>query len=124
MITRQTKGGIPNLPFLDVKDEILGNEYELSLVFPTIELATDLHIQWKKKDGPVNILSFPLDERSGEIFITLSQARKEARKFDRSYGNHLMFLFIHGCLHLKGMTHGHLMEKSEKKYFSKFEQKK
>jgi len=119
-ITRQTKGGIPNLPFVDVKNEILGKKYELSLIFPTLDLAEELHIQWKKKAGPVNILSFPLDTDSGEIFLTLAQARTEAKKFNRSYREHTLFLFIHGCLHLKGMIHGHAMEKDENKFYAKY----
>lgn len=119
-IIRQTKGGIPILPFVDIKNAILGTDYDLSLVFPTLQHSTELHLQWKKKSGPVNILSFPLDDSSGEIILTLSQARTEAKKYNRSYYNHLVFLFIHGCLHLKGMTHGAKMEKQERFYCEQF----
>lgn len=119
-ISRQTKGGIPNLPFLNIKEDILGKDYDLSVLFPTLDLAEELHIKWKKKPGPVNILSFPLDENEGEIIMTLSQARKEAKNFERSYHNHLIFLFIHGCLHLKGMTHGAKMEKEERIFYKKY----
>ena len=122
-IRRDTKGRIPNLPFREVKNAILGKAYELSLVFPDGKVSENLHVRWKKKEGPVNILSFPLDENTGEIFITLSQARKEAKKFERTYFPHLLFLFIHGCLHLKGMKHGAKMEKEEKKFFRIFLEK-
>ncbi len=119
-ITRQTKGRIPTLPFLDIKNDILGKEYDLSLLFPDGKLSEELHIQWKKKSGPVNILSFPLDKKEGEMIITLSQARKEAKNFERNYKEHLTFLFIHGCLHLKGMTHGAKMEKEERFFYAKY----
>lgn len=119
-IIRHTKGGIPILPFVQMKNDILGAEYDLSLVFPTIENSKLLHQKWKKKSDPVNILSFPLDEDSGEIILTLSKARSEAPKYGRSYHNHLVFLFIHGCLHLKGMTHGGKMEKEERFFYEKF----
>ncbi|MCD5390042.1 MAG: rRNA maturation RNase YbeY [Candidatus Pacebacteria bacterium] len=119
-ILRQTKGRIPTLPFVEVKEAILGKKYDLSLTFPTLDLAEELHIKWKKKTGPVNILSFPLDQNEGEIILTLSQARKEAKNYDRNYRDHLVFLFIHGCLHLKGMTHGAKMEKEERFYCKKF----
>lgn len=119
-IIRHTKGGIPILPFVEMKNAILGKDYELSLVFPTLENSIQLHKQWKKKSGPVNILSFPLDVNSGEIILTLSQARTEAKKYHRSYHNHLIFLFIHGCLHLKGMTHGAKMEKQERLFYAEF----
>jgi probable rRNA maturation factor len=119
-IVRQTKGGIPILPFVHMKEALLGKKYDLSVVFPTLADSEELHLQWKKKPGPVNILSFPLDETSGEIILTLSQARKEASKHGHSYHNHLIFLFIHGCLHLKGMTHGAKMEKEERFFCKKF----
>ena len=119
-IIRQTKGRIPILPFVDIKEAILGKNYELSLVFPTLDQSQELHLQWKKKSGPVNILSFPLDETSGEIILTLSQARREAKKYGRGYHNHLIFLFIHGCLHLKGMTHGAKMEQQEGIFYEQF----
>ena len=121
-VIRRTKGGIPILPFCDIKDAILGPDYELSIVFPTLEESIELHQRWKKKDDPVNILSFPLDETSGEIFITLSKARSEASKYERSYYDHLIFLMVHGCLHLKGMVHGAKMEKQEKIYYTQFQQ--
>ena len=121
-IIRQTKGEIPHLPFLKIKESILGKEYELSVLFPNIKLAEELHVKWKKKEGPVNILSFPLDKKSGEIIMTLEQARREAKKFNHSYKNHIIFLFIHGCLHLKGMAHGAKMEKEERFFYKKFSQ--
>ena len=119
-IIRQTKGRIPILPFANIKQAILGPEYELSLVFPILADSIRLHKEWKKKPGPVNTLSFPYDELSGEIIITLSQARTEAKKYGRSYQDHLCFLFIHSCLHLKGMTHGAKMEKQEKIFYKQF----
>ncbi len=121
-IIRRTKGGIPILPFALIKKAILGNEYELSLVFPTQTESIQLHKVWKKKDSPVNTLAFPLDTTSGEIIITLSQARKEAAKYMRNYHNHLVFLFIHSCLHLKGHVHGAKMERQERFFYQQFKQ--
>lgn len=122
-IQRQTKGRIPNLPFVQVKNDILGKDYELSLFFPNTKTSIELHKKWKKKDDVVNILSFPLDEYSGEIILTLNAARREAKNFNHTYYQHILFLFIHGCLHLKGMTHGAKMEKEENFFYKKYAQK-
>jgi len=119
-ISNETRTKIPALPFVEIKNAILGKKYELSLVFPNKKTATDLHIEWKGKEGPVNILSFPLDKNEGEIFISLDQAKTECKNFYRSYENYLAFLFIHGCAHLKGYTHGNPMEAYEKKIRAKF----
>lgn len=119
-ILRKTNGKLPSLPFVRIKNDILGKKYDLSVVFPNILEATKLHIEWKKKNSPVNILSFPLSKTEGEIIISLSQARVEAKKYDRSYIEHLTCLFIHGCAHLKGHVHGHTMDVFEKKFQKKF----
>ncbi len=119
-IKRQTKGRIPNLPFSDIKNDILGEKYDLSLLFPSKELSIKLHKKYKEKKTPVNVLSFPLDKENGEIVITLSEARNEAKKYSRNYHNNLIFLFIHGCLHLKGMDHSARMEKEEEFYYKLF----
>lgn len=119
-ITNETKIKIPNIPWVEIKNTILGKKYELSLVFPTVKNATELHLDWKNKPGPVNILSFPIDTNVGEIFISLHQAKTECGKFDRAYENYVAFLFIHGCAHLKGHIHGNEMEKYETKIRKKF----
>jgi probable rRNA maturation factor len=119
-VTRTTKGTLPNVPFVRIKNAILGKKYTLSLVFPNRAVAKQLHKQWKKKNTPANILSFPLDTHEGEIFISLEMARREAKKYQHLYIEHLTYLFIHGCAHLAGHTHGHDMEKFEEIYRKNF----
>lgn len=120
-ISNETRAKIPVIPFVEIKNTILGGKYELSLVFPNKKTATELHIDWKGKPGPVNILSFPLDKNEGEIFISLDQAKTECIKFERDYKNYVAFLFIHGCAHLKGYVHGNTMESYERKIRKKFD---
>lgn len=119
-IIRETTGKLPSLPFLRIKNAILGEDYELSLVFIGRTKAIAMHKEWKSKDDPVNILSFPLSKSEGEILISLEKARSECKNFDRKYENYLAFLFIHGCVHLKGYAHGSKMEALEKKYRAQF----
>jgi probable rRNA maturation factor len=103
-----------------IKKEILGSKYELSLVFCAAKKIQNLNNTYRKINKPTDILSFPLSKTSGEIFICKSETRKMAREFDRSYDNFLVFLFIHGCVHLKGYDHGPKMEKLEAKFRKKF----
>ncbi len=122
-VLRETKGGLPNLPFISFKEQILGRKYDLSLVFVGTKKATELYTQFKNKNHPLDILSFPLDPETGEIIMCLSQLRAHAKQYNRSFTDHIMFMFIHGCLHLSGHTHYNdvdhaLMEIEENKYFS------
>lgn len=116
-----TKGALPSVPFADIKKEILGEKYNLSLVFCGNRKSKELNKIYRDKDYPTNVLSFPLDKKNGEIFIAPSVAKKEASKFDKNYLDFVGFLFIHGLLHLKGMEHGSTMEKAEVKFQKLFD---
>lgn len=119
-ISNKTKGKLPRLPFVVMKNKILGEDYELSVVCVSKKESQRLNKQWRDKDYPTNILSFPLTENSGEIVLQLDIVKRDAPNFDMNYTNFLKFLVIHGCLHLKGFEHGSTMEKEEKKYLKIF----
>lgn len=115
-----TKGTLPRVPFSEIKKAVLGAKYELSLVVSPPARMRALNKQYRGKDAPTDILAFPLSPKGGEIFLCPADARSEAKKFGRPYENFLAFLFIHGCVHLKGYEHGSRMEAQEKKFRRKF----
>ncbi|MCU0660511.1 MAG: rRNA maturation RNase YbeY [Candidatus Pacebacteria bacterium] len=119
-ITRMTKGKLPSLPFLRIKNDVLGKTYDLSIVFATPKVSQALNKQFRDKDYPTNILSFPLSKTSGELVISLAKVRAGASEFGKSYTQFLGFLLIHGMLHLKGYEHGSTMEKYEARFAKKF----
>jgi len=103
----------------EIKNKILGNKYELSVVLLDNKESKKINKKIRNKNYPANVLSFPLEKIAGEIFLDL-ETKKEAPKFDMNYKKYLTYLFIHGCLHLKGFDHGDEMEKLEDKYLKKF----
>ncbi len=110
----------PNLPYEAIKNDILGKTYQLSLVFVGATRAKVLNETHRGKTYVPNVLSFPLDATTGEIVIAPSVAKKEAARFGKTYEGYVGFLFIHGCLHLKGLDHGATMDKAEVKYCTKY----
>lgn len=119
-VKRMTKGKLPSLPFVRIKNEILGKDYDLSIVFAPKKTIEDLSHQFKGNKDHKNILSFPLEKNSGEIILNLQTIRLEAKNFDKTYMNYLGFLVIHGMLHLKGFTHSSKMEAEEKRFVKMF----
>ena len=103
-----------------MKDVVLGKEYDLSFAFISPAKIKLLNFTYRSINKPTDILSFPLSKKEGEIYICKSEARKEAKKFDRKYENFLRFLFIHGLVHLKGYDHGSTMENIEAKFRKQF----
>ena len=119
-ITSTIKSTPTRLPVAKIKDAILGKRYELSLVYVGTKRAQSLNQAYRSKSYVPNVLSFPLSDTAGEIFICPKVALKEAKNFDLTPNGYITFLFIHGCLHLKGHDHGDTMDKLERKYLNAF----
>jgi len=120
-ILKQTKLRSPlsSKKLEEIKNKILGKRYELSVVLLDNKESKKINKKIRNKNYPANVLSFPLEQTAGEIFLDL-ETKNEAPKFDMNYSKYLTYLFIHGCLHLKGFDHGDEMDKLEDKYLKLF----
>ncbi len=91
----------------------MGPKYDLSVVFLSEkEMRKAMKYRYEKIAGKKtsNVLSFSLSKTSGEILICPSAAAPYS----------LAYLFIHGCLHLKGKKHSDTMEREENRILKKF----
>lgn len=113
--SKTNSSAIDELVFSKIKKAVLGHSYELSLVIIGREEIRKLNKTCRGIDKPTDILSFPLTEKEGEIFICPEMTRKEAPNFDMDYHNFIKYLFIHGLVHLKGFEHSDKMEIKERK---------
>jgi probable rRNA maturation factor len=76
-----------------------------------------LNRRYRGKPGPTDVLSFPAAAHkassaargalrySGDIAISPSAARRNARRLDRTLPAELRVLILHGMLHLAGYDH-------------------
>ncbi len=119
-IINETRGALPRFSFEEMKDTVLGKRYDLTLIVTDSKRIKKLNTIYRGKENPTDILSFPISDNEGEIYMCPAEAKKEARKFNRSYDNFFAYLFIHGCTHLKGYDHGGIMDSVEAKIRSKF----
>lgn len=119
-LINKTKGKLPSLPFVQIKDDILGKKYSLSVAYVNESVSKKLNKTYRGKDRSTNVLSFQLNKNEGELVLCPAVIKREARDFDRTFEKFLGFLVIHGMLHLKGMDHSVTMEKRELKYDKKY----
>ena len=119
-ITKLSKKKVPLLPFLRMKNKVLGKYYDLSLVIAPDAHTQKLNREYRKKSYIPNVLSFPLDQHSGEIILNVKQAKREHRARGESFRFFVALLFIHSMLHLKGYRHGSTMERQEKRLLALF----
>jgi len=99
-----------------------GAPAEMSLVLADDALVQTLNRDYRDKDKPTNVLSFALlddlddtdddlarDEGMpiliGDVILAFETVQREAREQDKSVGDHLTHLVIHGVLHLLGYDH-------------------
>ncbi|MCF7865215.1 MAG: rRNA maturation RNase YbeY [Candidatus Pacebacteria bacterium] len=111
--TTKTAPRVNEVLFRRIKDEVLGSNYELDLMFIGRTRAKTLNFKFRQKDYATDILSFPIDKSMGEIYMYPAKVKSKAKEFERTYENYLVFLLIHGLFHLKGFDHGSRMESEE-----------
>jgi probable rRNA maturation factor len=69
-----------------------------------------LNRQFRGKDRPTNVLSFPDEvEPLGGIAIAYETVFREAREQNKDFVNHAKHMILHGFLHLLG--HDHVVQK-------------
>ncbi|HUX69642.1 MAG TPA: rRNA maturation RNase YbeY [Cellulomonadaceae bacterium] len=99
---------------------------DLSVVMVTVDVMTELHVQWMDEPGPTDVLSFPMDElrpgRDGEptppgllgdVVLCPEVAARQAREAGHSTTEELLLLTTHGILHLLGYDHAEPEEEKE-----------
>ncbi len=93
---------------------------EISLVLTNDENIHQLNKEYRDKDCPTDVLSFPMYETIdeiiqdidrvtevllGDVIISLPRAQAQAEEYGHSLERELAFLVVHGVLHLLGFDH-------------------
>ncbi|HEX2137237.1 MAG TPA: rRNA maturation RNase YbeY [Microvirga sp.] len=86
---------------------------EISLLLTDDEGIRALNRQWRGKDGPTNVLSFPAPEQPGvpgprllgDVALAYETVRREAEAEGKRFEDHVAHLLVHGALHLLGYDH-------------------
>jgi probable rRNA maturation factor len=90
---------------------------------PTI---AELNEQWMEKEGPTDVLAFPMDELRpglvneepeegvlGDLVLCPAVAARQAKDAGHSAGDEVDLLTVHGILHLLGYDHAEPEEHAE-----------
>ena len=96
---------------------------ELDVIFTTDEKIHELNKKYRGTDRPTDVLSFAFRESDepeilnpeieilGEIIISVERAKIQAEEYGHSILREMVFLSVHGMLHLLGYDH---MEEEER----------
>ena len=113
--------------------KIIAERGSIELMFVGNKKIQELNQQFRSKDAPTDVLSFPLifdgedvdfppdfgqeTFELGEIVISLEKAQEQALDFGHSLDREIAFLFVHGVLHVLGFDH--ITKAQEKDMFSR-----
>jgi len=113
-------------------DSGVRGEAELSLVFVDEEVMAELNQRFMEKEGPTDVLAFPIDDPIdggrwpdsgstgpdreppevgelpmllGDVVVCPAVAERQAPDHAGSYDDELALLVVHGVLHVLGMDH-------------------
>ena len=80
---------------------------ELSILFTDDAAIRVLNRDWRGKDKPTNVLSFPQPSGPllGDIVLGFGTVRREAELASKPLMDHIAHLVVHGFLHLVGFDH-------------------
>lgn len=109
-----------------IAPELANPRLSASLLFADDAEVHALNREWRGKDKPTNVLSFPMLEREdllalapdgppellGDIALALETCAREAADKGVALEQHAAHLIIHGLLHLSGHDHVHSDEEA------------
>ncbi len=116
-------GKINRVAEICLQEEEIDPKAEIGLMFVDNEQIREMNSAYRDKDSATDVLSFPMYEADeaiedeeeillGDIVISLERAAEQAEEYGHSLEREVMYLLVHGLLHLAGYDH---MEDDEKK---------
>jgi len=116
----------------------LKDSAELSIRLVDVEESQSLNFDYRGKDKPTNVLSFPFEippelvgleevgDLIGDLVICTSVVEEEAQQQNKDPMHHWAHMVVHGCLHLLGYDHindeeAEIMENLEREILSRLD---
>ncbi|MXP14535.1 rRNA maturation RNase YbeY [Altererythrobacter confluentis] len=110
-----------------VAPELANPRLSVSILFTDDAEVHALNREWRKRDKPTNVLSFPMlardelldlatdgpPEMLGDIALAHETCAREACEKGVSLEHHAAHLIIHGLLHLAGHDHVHCQQQAD-----------
>ena len=81
---------------------------ELSVVLSDDAHVRALNRDYRGRDAPTNVLSFPMPQDTGllgDVVLARETLAREAGEQGKRFEDHLTHLLVHGVLHLLGFDH-------------------
>ena len=102
------------------------NPMDITIRIVDVAEMTQLNRDFRGKDKPTNVLSFPFESVEevdyaylGDIIICLSVVKDESNQQFKSFQKHFALMVVHGTLHLCGFDHQNDKEANEMEFIER-----
>jgi len=120
-LTKELENLLEKVTNKALNEKNVRQEGEVSFALVDNDYIQQLNKQYRSKDKPTDVLSFPMDSLAsgeayvvlGDIIISLEKAVEQAADYGHSLDRELAFLTVHGVLHLLGYDHEDEQEREE-----------
>lgn len=94
------------------RDDLSLDNWELTIRLVDDDEIQQLNSDYREKDKPTNVLSFPFEAPPGveipllgDLVISVPYVNAEAVEQNKTQNAHWAHMVLHGCLHLLGYDH-------------------
>lgn len=101
----------------EVKKYILPPPENVSIYFVNNKKIKELNKKFLNVNNYTDVLTFRYSKNYGELIISIDECKKNAQIYGNELEDEILYVIIHGLLHLKGFTD--YTEKERKKMFLK-----
>ncbi|QIB26305.1 rRNA maturation RNase YbeY [Caloranaerobacter azorensis] len=114
IIEEDVKDAVKDVILECLKLEELSSNYEISVSFVDNEEIRKLNREYRGKDSPTDVLSFPMEDEEidedyipvlGDIVISAEKALQQSIEFGHSFKREVAYLTAHSMFHLMGYDH-------------------
>lgn len=77
---------------------------EVAIVFVSDRTITRVNKMFTGRNSPTDVLSFRTGASLADLFISVETAARQAKSYGQTLEEELLYLVLHGLLHLKGFS--------------------
>lgn len=81
---------------------LFGPPYNISIVLVSNRKIIELNKKFLGRNYPTDVMSFKISKNYGEIVISVEKAEENSVIYNHTIEEEILYLIIHGFLHLKG----------------------
>jgi rRNA maturation RNase YbeY len=78
---------------------------QVNIIFAGDSYIREINLDYRLKNRETDVISFEYGKGSGDIYVSVDRAKKDAMELEISLKDEYIRLLVHGALHITGYDH-------------------